>query len=89
MFPADANTAADRPLLPDVDPKAFPLGDPKGIRYHATRLEQIAKESSRSEKSSSGGSSRGGSSRGGSSPTRSRVNAAISGTPCKFLHSLS
>lgn len=90
MFPPDANIPSHQPLLPDVDAKSFPIGEPKSIRYHATRLNQVAKERSSASANDSTSSSAGGSSvRGGSSPSRSRVNAAISGTPCAFRSTLS
>lgn len=80
MFGPDADVVSDKPLLPDVDPNAFPLGEPKAIRYHATRLEQVSKGGSGrgGKSSSSNGNS---SSIGGISPSRSRINAAITGTP--------
>lgn len=45
---------------------AGPPGDPKSIRYHATRLKVAAKVDSDIP-----------------SPSRSRINAAITGTPCE------
>ena len=79
MFPPDADTdPSDAPSFqqPVASTSALPLGDPKGIRYHATRLMEVE----------NGG--RDGSVGGTPSPSRSRINAAISGTPCTPLVSL-
>ncbi|GAA5916399.1 splicing factor ESS-2 family protein [Sporobolomyces salmoneus] len=81
MFPPDADTDPSDPrpasaIETTADPNAstsngpvLPLGEPKGIRYHATRLMELEK----------GGLDAG--SDGTPSPTRSRIHAAISGTP--------
>ena len=69
MVPPDA----DGPVAPptatdgDLDADGLPLGEPKGIRYHATRLNHV-EEAKRPP--------------GAPSPSRSRIHAAISGTPC-------
>lgn len=59
---------ADLPK-PSIDPASakLPAGEPKAIRYAATRLEQPSRRASHLP-----------------SPSRSRIHAAISGTPCKF-----
>lgn len=69
MFPPDADVPMDRdPIQPEKKDDGVPAGEPKSIRYHATRLEEMA----RAPKNG-----------GAPSPTRSRINAAISGTPCR------
>ncbi|GAA5884369.1 hypothetical protein JCM16303_003655 [Sporobolomyces ruberrimus] len=80
MFPPDADTdPSDPPPLqtsatsgsssnPNGGP-ILPMGEPKGIRYHATRLMELE------------GGGGDGSEGGTPSPSRSRINAAISGTP--------
>ena len=79
MFPPDADVPFDRPhIQPDVEKDGPPLGEPKSIRYHATRLQQVASKSSKGSRASSSGRL---------SPTRSRINAAITGTPCSFIFS--
>ena len=79
MFPPDADVPFDRPhAQPDVEKDGPPLGEPKSIRYHATRLQQVASKGSKGSQASSSGRL---------SPTRSRINAAITGTPCSFCHS--
>lgn len=88
MFPPDADTDPSDPKFPPQPPLTstfpsstnssggpiLPMGEPKGIRYHATRLMEV-------EKGGLFGSENGDDT---PSPTRSRINAAISGTPCKF-----
>ncbi|GAA6019065.1 hypothetical protein JCM11491_002504 [Sporobolomyces phaffii] len=76
MFPPDADTDPSDPPPPSstatgsgTGPK-LPMGEPKGIRYHATRLMEVEK-----------GGFGAGSETGTPSPTRSRINAAIAGTP--------
>ncbi|GAA5927393.1 splicing factor ESS-2 family protein [Sporobolomyces koalae] len=77
MFPPDADTDPSDPPPPSSNPAnpststngpVLPVGEPKGIRYHATRLMELET----GEGSQSGGTP---------SPSRSRINAAISGTP--------
>lgn len=60
----------------------LPPSEPKGVRYHATRLEKLEKGASLDSLSNVEGSVSGRS--GASSPSRSRIGAAIAGTPCKF-----
>nr|CRX78990.1 hypothetical protein [Leucosporidium scottii] len=67
-------SAKDGPMLPP--------SEPKGVRYHATRLEKLEKGASFESLSGGGGGSVSGRSGTGSSPSRSRIGAAISGTPC-------
>jgi len=91
MFPPDADTDPSDPpphQRPTLDSNAstssssfnapvLPMGEPKGIRYHATRLMELEK----------GGTEQGASQSGETpSPSRSRIDAAISGTPCKYSH---
>ncbi|KAM0746565.1 hypothetical protein T439DRAFT_134179 [Meredithblackwellia eburnea MCA 4105] len=64
MFAPDANSASGAGPAPGPEPEGTVQGEPKGIRYHATRLDHIEKAAP-----------------GTLSPTRSRINAAISGTP--------
>lgn len=98
MFPPDADRSNPSSLTgpPDASTSAKPdgsakkkaaeekpilLGEPKGIRYHATRLREME-----TGRSSGGGSRRGSdaaSSIGSTSPSRSRIGAAIAGTPCE------
>ncbi|GAA5865992.1 hypothetical protein JCM3774_005551 [Rhodotorula dairenensis] len=52
------------------------LGEPKGIRYHATRLRDIETGRNSRNRGSDAGSTV-----GSTSPTRSRIGAAIAGTP--------
>lgn len=61
-----SNATSSNPVLP--------LGEPKGIRYHATRLMDLERGEGRLDDGSEGGTP---------SPSRSRINAAISGTPCQ------
>ena len=58
---------ADMPK-PALDPatKNLPAGEPKAIRYSATRLDDTVRPL-----------------KDAPSPSRSRIHAAISGTPCK------
>ncbi|GAA5987033.1 hypothetical protein JCM10908_000999 [Rhodotorula pacifica] len=70
-------TAADKKKRKDEPPVL--LGEPKGIRYHATRLREM--ETGRSSRSGGGRDSDAGSTVGSTSPTRSRIGAAIAGTP--------
>ncbi|KAL8290309.1 hypothetical protein RQP46_003248 [Phenoliferia psychrophenolica] len=71
MFPPDANgpvalsSSSTTTNATDTDSDGLPLGEPKGIRYHATRLDHVEKRAP-----------------GAPSPSRSRIHAAISGTPC-------
>ena len=53
---------------PALDPatKNLPAGEPKAIRYSATRLDDTVRPL-----------------KDAPSPSRSRIHAAISGTPCK------
>ncbi|GAA6059811.1 hypothetical protein JCM10212_003706 [Sporobolomyces blumeae] len=64
-----ASTSTSQPAS-SVDPSqpVLPLGEPKGIRYHATRLMELEKGPNGSEA-------------GTPSPSRSRIGAAIAGTP--------
>ena len=69
MFPPDADVAPHE-LVSST--KILPSrGDPKAIKYNKTRLPE------QDEHVSSGMSEP-------PSPTRSRIEAAIAGTPCKF-----
>ncbi|GAA5864485.1 hypothetical protein JCM1840_000517 [Sporobolomyces johnsonii] len=73
MFAPDADTLPhSRPPQPSAEDPSntnpLPLGEPKGIRYHATRLMELEKGSGDGE----GGTP---------SPSRSRIGAAIAGTP--------
>ncbi|TKA57739.1 hypothetical protein B0A53_00888 [Rhodotorula sp. CCFEE 5036] len=68
--------AADKKKPKDEAPVL--LGEPKGIRYHATRLRDM--EHGRSGKSASRDSDAS-STVGSTSPSRSRIGAAIAGTP--------
>ncbi|GAA5966853.1 hypothetical protein JCM3765_004575 [Sporobolomyces pararoseus] len=81
MFPPDADTdPSDPPPLASTSNSSttsgsggsiLPMGEPKGIRYHATRLMEVEK----------GGLFGSENENDTPSPTRSRINAAISGTP--------
>ncbi|CEQ42564.1 SPOSA6832_04378 [Sporobolomyces salmonicolor] len=74
MFAPDADALPHaRPPQPSAaedpsNPNPIPLGEPKGIRYHATRLMELERGSGDGE----GGTP---------SPSRSRIGAAIAGTP--------
>ncbi|GAA6057501.1 hypothetical protein JCM3770_000588 [Rhodotorula araucariae] len=91
MFPPDAERSnpSSLPGPPPTDPTSAAagtsrrakdtapvlLGDPKGVRYHATRLDALE----RGNTSASGSSAR--ASEASLSPSRSRIGAAIAGTP--------
>ncbi|KAK4705373.1 protein DGCR14, partial [Phenoliferia sp. Uapishka_3] len=67
MFPPDADGSVQHLIVPDPELDGLPLGEPKGIRYNATRLDHIERAAP-----------------GAPSPSRSRINAAITGTPCSL-----
>lgn len=69
MFPPDADVAPYASTSFSTGPQALTRGDPKLIKYGNTRLPE------QSENTSSGMSEP-------PSPTRSRIDAAIAGTPC-------
>lgn len=73
MFPPDANGNIDQLHSSDLEKEGIVLGEPKAIRYHATRLEEVERGAPSHHPS----------------PTRSRINAAITGTPCSFSHFVS
>lgn len=79
--PAGTSTEGADKKKPGKDEVPVLLGEPKGIRYHATRLRDI--ETGRSSRNG-GRDSDAGSTVGSTSPTRSRIGAAIAGTPCKL-----
>lgn len=70
MFPPDAD---DSPYHPPSSYNVKEGGDPKSILYGSTRLP----DQDHSSFSSPGGSAP-------PSPTRSRIEAAITGTPCNY-----
>lgn len=72
MFSPDAD---ESPYHPPALNLTEAKGDPKAIKYGNTRLP---------EQDNSASSSRGISTP--PSPTRSRIDAAILGTPCRYLH---
>ncbi|ORY78870.1 pyridoxal phosphate-dependent transferase [Leucosporidium creatinivorum] len=65
----------------------LPPSEPKGVRYHATRLEKLEKGASFDSLSRTGSESVRSGDTGGSSPSRSRIGAAIAGTPYPNPHS--
>jgi len=56
------------------------IGEPKGVRHAATRLEALERGAGSSRSSFGGGASE-----ASLSPSRSRIGAAIAGTPCASL----
>jgi protein DGCR14 len=70
MFPPDADVSPYHPSATLADAS----GDPKTIKYGNTRLPEQDDRSSSSHALSAP-----------PSPTRSRVDAAIAGTPCTHL----
>lgn len=88
MFPPDADRNNPSSLPPDAptasssastsrssNSQPILIGEPKGIRYHATRMAEIerGKRSGASDASSDISIT----------PSRSRIGAAIAGTPCE------
>ena len=69
-FPPDADIEIQAGMpKPALDPatKNLSAGEPKAIRYNATRLHEMARPP-----------------KDAPSPSRSRIHAAISGTPCEL-----
>jgi len=74
MFPPDADVAPYDPSKPSA--KAADKGEPKLIVYGNTRLSEQEESTSATHGLSAP-----------ASPTRSRIDAAIAGTPCTCIHS--
>lgn len=78
MFPPDADITHQSEIPgagvaePGKTADGLPAGEPKGIRYHATRLGEMDRPAGRDDDSEP-------------SPSRSRIGAAIAGTPCECL----
>ncbi|BGP15451.1 hypothetical protein JCM10213_005133 [Rhodosporidiobolus nylandii] len=92
MFPPDADRSNPSSLLPAPTSNSanlakeppVVLGEPKGIRYHATRMMDLERGEGKgkgSSRASEAGSEWTAATGSGSGPSRSRIGAAVAGTP--------
>lgn len=92
MFPPDADRSNPSslmppPSLPTRAQPLLPLGDPKGIRYGATRMMELERPTRSGSGASEAGSDWTETTGGGRGVTASRIGAAVAGTPCAFSSS--